>query len=320
LALRNWYDAARRHHLDIHGSPNHHFSHHHAGNFLLWLLSPEFVLSFAFSPCTFLRVLRASVIFLPSTTSISFISSVNSIPLELSFAMPRERGKSKHGPTYYSQVGRHRRTRPPSLFPNPGSSSTRSPNSGQNWCEDAQPEFHSLNPELNYGGCIVEEEIPPNWEENTMEQTTPIGTGFPLNSLEIAMGGCMVEEEIPPLMQDNYKNDADPNDEDPWIKWGDCWSKEETHREIHTGTQAHPALGCHDLPSSCRLTEDHLVLIFEMRKDLVEQLHNQHVLSKRLDILFNSLSSEPVKSRCPTCCQPFAFTVRHDGRPGSPHI
>jgi hypothetical protein len=46
----------------------------------------------------------------------------------------------------------------------------------------------------------VEEEIPPNWEENTMEQTTPIGTGIPLNSLKPTMGGCMVEEEFPPLM------------------------------------------------------------------------------------------------------------------------
>jgi hypothetical protein len=41
-----------------------------------------------------------------------------------------------------------------------------------------------------------------------MEQTTPIGIGFLLNSSETSMGSCTVEEEIPPLMQDNYKNDA----------------------------------------------------------------------------------------------------------------
>jgi hypothetical protein len=57
----------------------------------------------------------------------------------------------------------------------------------------------------------VEEEIPPNWEENTMEHTTPIGIGLPLNSLEISMGACMVEEEIPPLVQDEFKEDATPN-------------------------------------------------------------------------------------------------------------
>jgi hypothetical protein len=134
------------------------------------------------------------------------------------------------------------------------------------------------------------------------------------------MTGCIVEEEIPPLMSDYCKNSVDPNDEDPGIKWGDCWSEEETHRETYTRAQVHLALGSHDLPSSCRLTEDHLVLIFEMRRDLVEQLHNQHILNKRLDILFDSLSSEPAKSRCPTCCQPYAFTIRQDGCPGSPHV
>jgi hypothetical protein len=117
---------------------------------------------------------------------------------------------------------------------------------------------------------IMEEEIPPNWEETTMEQMTPTGTGIPLNSPKPTIGSCTVEEELSPLMQDSYKNNIDPNDEDPEIKWGNCWSKEETHQEIHIGTQAHLALGCHDLPSSCRLTEDHLVLIFKMRNDLAE--------------------------------------------------
>jgi hypothetical protein len=177
-------------------------------------------------PAFFVRVSRASVNFLPSTTNIPFISSVNFLPLEFSFTMPRERGKSKRGPTYYSLVGRHRRTGPPSLFPNPGSNYVRYPYSDQSWCDDAQPEPHLLDPELNYGGCIVEEEIPPNWEENTMEKTTPIGTSFPLNSLEIAMGGCMVEEEIPPLVQDDFKEDATPNvsgpnNEAPGIDWGE---------------------------------------------------------------------------------------------------
>jgi hypothetical protein len=42
--------------------------------------------------------------------------------------------------------------------------------------------------------------------------------------------------------------------------------------------QAHPT------PSSCRLTEDHLVLIFEMRKDLAEKQHRQCTLNKCLDV------------------------------------
>jgi len=63
----------------------------------------------------------------------------------------------------------------------------------------------------------------------------------------------------------------------------------------------------HPTPRSCRLMEDHLVLIFEMYKDLVEQQHHQCTLNKHLDILYDSLSREPEKSRCLTCCQPFNF-------------
>jgi hypothetical protein len=71
-------------------------------------------------------------------------------------------------------------------------------------------------------------------------------------------------------MKDNYKNDTNPNDEDLGIKWGEKWSKGETHWEIHTETQDHPDLGFHDSPNNCRLIEDHLMLIFKLRKDLVE--------------------------------------------------
>jgi hypothetical protein len=98
----------------------------------------------------------------------------------------------------------------------------------------------------------------------------------------------MVEEEVPLQKEDPGKNFVVAKDEDPGINWDECWNEDDA--EEH----AHPT------PSSCRLTKDHLVLIFEMRKDLTEQLHNQHTLSKRLDVLYDSLSSEPVKSRCPT--------------------
>jgi hypothetical protein len=239
--------------------------------------------------------------------------------------MPHERANSKRRTTYYSLVGQHRHTVRPSLSPTLGSRFVRYPYSNQSWCDDAQPTPHFPEPELNYGGCIVEEEIPPNWEENTMEQTEPIGIDLPLNFPKVSMGGCVVEEEIPPQIQDDFKRGTTPNVSGPHNEahrtdWDECWGKEETHSELHIGEQAHPALGCHDFPSSCRLTKDHLALIFEMRRDLADQLHNQHVLSRRLDMLFNSLSSEPAKSCYPTCCQLFTFTVHHDKSPGSPHI
>jgi hypothetical protein len=77
-----------------------------------------------------------------------------------------------------------------------------------------------------------------------------------------------VEEEIPLLEEHSGQNSVatmDPStdfaaatmDEDPGTNEADDEADE----------QAHPA------PSSCRLTEDHLVLIFEMCKDLAEQQH-----------------------------------------------
>jgi hypothetical protein len=167
----------------------------------------------------------------------------------------------------------------------------------------------------------MEEEIPSNWEEippnlqkTTMEQRPSTGTSTPLNFPEPAMTGCIVEEEIPPQMEDYCKNFVDANNEDPGINWDDSWNEEDTHRQTYTEEHVHPD------PSSCRLTEDHMVLIFEMQKDLAEQLHNQYILSKRLNVMFDSLSSEPVKSRCPTCCHPYAFKILQDGCLGSPHV
>jgi hypothetical protein len=80
------------------------------------------------------------------------------------------------------------------------------------------------------------------------------------------------------------------------------------------------ALDNHASPRSCRLTEEHLALIFEMRRDLDEQMHNQSLLNKHMDLLFDSLSGEPAKSCCPTCCQPYAFMVIQEESPGSPHV
>jgi hypothetical protein len=53
---------------------------------------------------------------------------------------------------------------------------------------------------------------------------------------------------------------------------------------------------------------DQLQLIFDMRRDIVDQLFRQEVLNHRLDALFDSLSGELVNRRYPTCCQPFIIT------------
>ena len=161
----------------------------------------------------------------------------------------------------------------------------------------------------------MEEEISPNWEKilpffsmTTLEQRLTTCTTTPLLSQEPAKTGCIVEEEIPLQEEHSGKNyvatmEEDPGknfvvakdfaiaknfaaatmEEDPGINWDKCWNEDDIEEHVHP------------TPSSSRLTEDHLVLIFEMHKDLAEQLHNQRTLNKRLDVLYDSLSSKPVK-------------------------
>jgi hypothetical protein len=76
-------------------------------------------------------------------------------------------------------------------------------------------------------------------------------------------------------------------------------------------------------PLQQSFSAEHLNLIFEMRRDVADQLHRQETLHHRLDMFFDSLSSEPEKRRCPTCCQPFTFapvppsSSSTDGDPGA---
>jgi hypothetical protein len=106
------------------------------------------------------------------------------------------------------------------------------------------------------------------------------------------MTGCLVEEELPPLLPDCCKNFAStPTWQTQKIKWGEFWNEEERHNSPKAPMQQ--ALDNHTSPRLCRLTEEHLALIFEMRRDLAEQMHNQSLLSKHMDLLFDSLSGSP---------------------------
>jgi hypothetical protein len=111
------------------------------------------------------------------------------------------------------------------------------------------------------------------------------------------LGGCPVEEEIPTVEQEE---EAQP-----------------------VGDSQPPVASAPDSPRTWRFSEEHLQLIFEMRRDVAEQLHRQTTLSRRLDVLFDALSSEPAKNRCPTCCQTYVFTLRPtdgDDNSGSPKV
>jgi hypothetical protein len=121
----------------------------------------------------------------------------------------------------------------------------------------------------------------------------------------MAPGGCVVEEEIPPS----------------WLKNWTAWNVPST--EFDATTTQHEATVVSTKQVSLNphcFSKDHLQLIFEMRRNLEDQLYNQSILSRRMDLMFDSLSSAPTQQRCPTCSELFVFTYSHDGGSGSSHL
>ena len=54
-----------------------------------------------------------------------------------------------------------------------------------------------------------------------------------------------------------------------------------------------------------RLSDDHLQLIFDMRRSLEDKTQTQPTLSRRMDLLFDAMMATPASKRCPTCSQKF---------------
>jgi hypothetical protein len=94
------------------------------------------------------------------------------------------------------------------------------------------------------------------------------------------------------------------------LDWATCIIEEEIPQEVrHEETLPPPSTALDQGPrSTCSLSPEHLDLIFEMRRDMQEQLHRHTLLSSRLDLLFDTLSETPGQRRCPTCAQSFIFT------------
>jgi hypothetical protein len=61
-------------------------------------------------------------------------------------------------------------------------------------------------------------------------------------------------------------------------------------------------------PPLRNLLANQLQLIFDLRRDVAEQIFHQDILVCRLDAFFDSFSSEPIKSRCPTYSQYYSFS------------
>jgi hypothetical protein len=219
---------------------------------------------------------------------------------------PRERGKPKRGSTYYSFATRQRRlslsspTPHTSLVRHSNPSVMPPPSSTQNRMDEYPPMAY------------VEEEIPavlvqipptsllytvldPQYLPNTPGQST-LGTDSALE-----LDTCIIEEEIP--QEECNEEEIPPTSQPPLVTTSEPeW--------IHT----------------YHLSQDHLDLIFDMRRDMEEQLHQHTILSSRLDMLFDALSGEPNKRRCSVCTQSFIFAPTRPqphgdkGNPGSPTV
>jgi hypothetical protein len=188
------------------------------------------------------------------------------------FAMPRERGKPKRGPSWYFYVARQRCLRKLAQ----ASSTTL-----------IQRNKESKSPPMAY----VEEEfpeepitVPPDSLLYTvLDHHDRPNTSLPAIATTTTLEGttCIVQEEIP-------------------------WADRPVEPPPHTSAMAR------ELHSPCFLAPEHLELIFEMRRDMMEQLHRHTLLSSRLDMLFDAFSCTQSKQRCPTCAQPYVFTPHGD--------
>jgi hypothetical protein len=117
----------------------------------------------------------------------------------------------------------------------------------------------SAHPTMAPGGCVVEEEIPPSWLKDWTTRNVPTTT-------EVTHWLAM--EETPPT-------DFDATT---------------TQHEEMVGSVEQTSLNPH------HFSDDHLQLIFEMHRNMEDQLHNQSILSRHMDLLFDSLSSAPPRS------------------------
>jgi hypothetical protein len=89
--------------------------------------------------------------------------------------------------------------------------------------------------------------------------------------------GCIVEEETLPLEGHSGCNSAASMEEYPVTD-----SVVSFNFIAATLEENHAQEDYHSVPDSHRLMDDHLVLIFEMRRDLAEQQHHQSLFGKCL--------------------------------------
>jgi hypothetical protein len=163
------------------------------------------------------------------------------------------------------------------------------------------------------GSCPVEEEIPP-LELQPLEAPLEPSIITRPQARPLEQGSCLVEEEIPPSwLAEWIARNSSPGlnmEETPPTDF----DMDTTPLADADGKIEQP------MPNPHRFSDDHLQLIFDMRRSLEDQTQNQRTLSRRMDLLFDALSDVPEKTRCPTCRQRFVFTYDTDGRSGLPNF
>jgi hypothetical protein len=160
-------------------------------------------------------------------------------------------GKPKRGPSYYNSVARQRRLHRLSWVP-----------STSLVCHDRGVEEPPM--------AIVEEEI----------------LAEPVNILSASLLYTVLDPQDLPLIGYFIPGAVGVSD------WATCIIKEEISLEEGHEETIPPISNApeQDSCSTCYLSPKHLDLIFEMRRDMLEQLHMHTLLNNHLDLLYDALS------------------------------
>jgi hypothetical protein len=152
---------------------------------------------------------------------------------------------------------------------------------------------HLSDPMINSRGCLIEEEIPPNGLETTTKIPYPFENAIPSAHPTLMPRGCVVKEEIPPSWLKLWTTRNVPATIEI-IHW--LFMEETPPIEFDAATTQHEVMVVSVEQASLNpdhFSNDRLQIIFEMCRNLENQLHNQSILSRRIDLLFNSISSAP---------------------------
>jgi hypothetical protein len=162
--------------------------------------------------------------------------------------------------------------------------------------------------------CIIEEDPSlalsmgdPSFCEKTHAETHPEACKFNLTLLDDTPG-CIVEEVPWPGDENCSCLGAQAFDE------GSKGATAAVEQMAFNGSSEATMEGGGSLHGSI-IEGEHLAILCDLRGRLSDLEHRALLMGQRMDMLFDALSNEPVKRRCPLCAQAFAIpagTTRQD--------